>query len=221
MSRKRKAGGPSDPIQIALRRALERERERDPATWGVGREGLGLSANAEVETIEDGRGRTIRVRRHDVFDVLHSRGKLSRHALDSVRRLQSDIAVLHRTSQGVTDFTPRVDSSRRPESFSEARRRAGARIDAALGLAGVASARLLAALCEADVVLARSGDWRAVVLRETGESLPDAQGAILRAACENLAGAYSILARGLAAPGRALTMSEVTDLALPGRAGRT
>ena len=39
-------------------------------------------------------------------------------------------------------------------------------------------------------VLGRSADWRNVVERETGETLPDAQGAILRMACENLAGAY-------------------------------
>jgi hypothetical protein len=113
-----------------------------------------------------------------------------------VRRLQADIAALHRTSEGVTDFRPRVDASRRPDAFGDHRRRAGARVEAALRLSGAASAALLAALCEADVVLGRSGDWRAVVLRETGETLPDAQGAILRAACENLAGAYRTLDRG-------------------------
>ena len=35
-----------------------------------------------------------------------------------------------------------------------------------------------------------------VVARETGEGLADAQGAILRVACENLAGAYGLLNRG-------------------------
>jgi hypothetical protein len=39
----------------------------------------------------------------------------------------------------------------------------------------------------------RAEDWRAVVERETGERLADAQGAALRAACENLAGAYRLL----------------------------
>jgi hypothetical protein len=35
-----------------------------------------------------------------------------------------------------------------------------------------------------------------VVERESGERLADAQGAVLRAACENLAGAYAALDRG-------------------------
>ncbi|MDQ2861043.1 MAG: hypothetical protein M3T55_10045, partial [Pseudomonadota bacterium] len=46
------------------------------------------------------------------------------------------------------------------------------------------------------VVLGRTADWRAVVARESAERLPDAQGAVLRAACENLAGAYAAMDRG-------------------------
>jgi hypothetical protein len=53
----------------------------------------------------------------------------------------------------------------------------------------------LAALCEPDVVAGCAADWRAVVARQTGERLPDAQGAVLRAACENLSGAYAIVDR--------------------------
>ena len=61
--------------------------------------------------------------------------------------------------------------------------------------AGAVSARLLVALCEPDVVLGRAADWRAVVERESGETLADAQGAILRMACENLAAAYGMADR--------------------------
>ncbi len=195
MARKRSKARPSDPIEIARRRAAERERARDPAAWGLDPAALALAANAAVETRADLAGRVARARRADVFDLFRARGRLGQGALDAVRRLQDDLAVLHRTLSAGGGFAPRVDRSRDPADFTDIRRRAGARIEAALGLAGPASARLLRALAEADVVLGRPADWRAVVARETGERLPDAQGAILRAACENLAGAYAVLDR--------------------------
>ena len=191
MTKKRKATRPADPMEIARRRALERVRDRDPAQWGLPAEAFALPTNADVARRGDLVGRTIRARRQDVFDLLHARGKLKEDALTAVRRLQDDIALLHRSCGGVGDLAPRVDRSRDPQGVSDARLRAGGRIEAALALAGASSARLLAALCEPDVVLGRSVDWRAVVLRESGERLPDAQGAILRVACENLAGAYA------------------------------
>ena len=192
MSRKRRAARPADPAEIARRRAAERARERDPASWGLDGGVLALPVNADVETRSDAAGRLVRARRQDVFDLLRARGRLSAAGLDAVRRLQDDIACLHRTSMGAVRYEPRVDRSVDPQSFSDARRRAGARIETVLAGAGAVSARLLAALCEPDVVLGRAADWRAVVERETGETLADAQGAILRMACENLAGAYGI-----------------------------
>ena len=194
MVRRRKSR-PSDPLQIALRRAAERERERDPAAWGLDTAALALASNADVETRADLAGRVARARRADVFDLFRARGRLGQGALDAVRRLQDDLAVLHRTLSAGGGFAPRVDRSRDPADFTDIRRRAGLRIEAALGLAGPASARLLRALAEADVALGRAADWREVVARETGERLPDAQGAILRAACENLAGAYAVVDR--------------------------
>ena len=191
MTKKRKAVRPADPTEIARRRALERARDQDPAQWGLATDSLALPANADVARRSDLVGRTTSARRQDVFDLLHGRGKLKQDALAAVRRLQDDIALLHRSPGGVGDLTPRVDRSRDPQGVSDARLRAGGRIEAALALAGASSARLLAALCEPDVVLGRSIEWRAVVLRETGERLPDAQGAILRVSCENLAGAYA------------------------------
>jgi hypothetical protein len=65
----------------------------------------------------------------------------------------------------------------------------------ALVLSGPASARLLEALCEGEAALGRPADWRAIVECESGERLADAQGAVLRAACENLVGAYAALDR--------------------------
>jgi hypothetical protein len=197
MARKSKRTRPSDPMAIARRRAAERARDRDPGAWGIDGHQLRLAANQDVETRTDPGGRIGRARRADVFDLFLARGKLSAAGHDAVRRLQDDMAIMHRTlSGGGGDFAPKVDRSRRPAAFSERRLAAGLRIDAALGLAGPASARLIAALCESEVVLGQPRSWRAVVQRETGERLADAQGALLRLACENLAGAYALIDRG-------------------------
>ena len=195
MSRKRKPGKPANPMDIARRRAEERARDREPANWGLAEQTLSLAVNTAVDTRLDAAGRVVRARRQDVFDMLHSRGRLTAGALGAVRRLQDDIACLHRTALGGVDYLPRVDRSPNPQDFNDARRRAGARIEGALAIAGASSARLLAALCEPDVVLGRAADWRTVVERETGETLADAQGAALRMACENLAGAYGAVDR--------------------------
>jgi hypothetical protein len=200
MNRKRRGARPADPMEIASRRAEERARQqalaRDPATWGLDAGALALAANGDVVAPTDAAGRIVRARRQDVFELMSMRGRISPAALTAIRRLQEDVACLHRTALGGVDYTPRVDRSRDPQGFSDARRRAGERLHAALALAGAASARLLVALCEPDVVLGRAADWRAVVARETGETLADAQGAILRMACENLAGAYRALDQG-------------------------
>lgn len=196
MGRKRKTVRPADPIVIARRRAAERAAARDPATWGLNAEALDLAANSAVSVRPSGAGRAAAIRRQDVFDRFAARGALAPAAHAAVRRLQGDIALLHRVIAGGGDFSTRVDHSRDPQAFTDARRRAGQRIETALALSGAASARLLAALCESDVVLGRTADWRTVVERESAERLPDAQGAVLRAACENLAGAYAVMDRG-------------------------
>lgn len=195
MTRKRKVIRPSDPMEMLRRRAAERASGRDPATWGLDTDRLRLPAYKDVDVTTDQAGRIVRARRQDIFDLMSGRGRLSPAAVNAVRRLQDDIACLHRTATGSMAFAPRVDRSPNTEGFSESRRRAGARIELVLSLAGPASARLLGALCEPEVVLGRATDWRAVVKRETGEGLSDAQGAILRMACENLAGAYDMVDR--------------------------
>ncbi len=198
MTRKRKVTRPSDPMEMVRRRAAQRASGRDPATWGLDTDMLYLSANKDVDATTDQAGRIVRARRQDIFDLMSGRGRLSPAAVNAVRRLQDDIACLHRTATGSVAFAPRVDRSPDTEGFSESRRRAGARIESVLSLAGPANARLLGALCEPELVLGRATDWRAAVKRETGEGLSDAQGAILRMACENLAGAYDMVDRGRA-----------------------
>jgi hypothetical protein len=181
-------------MAIARRRAAEREAARDPATWGLDRQALDLACHADVVTGADLAGRTVRAKRQDVFDLLLARGRLSPAAFAAIRRLQDDIALFHRAAGGVAAYAPRIDISRAPAGASEARHRAGERLEAALGLAGPASARLLAGLVE-PAALGRASDWRAVVMRESGEAGADAQGAIVRQACENLAGAYGLIDR--------------------------
>lgn len=191
----RRRAKPADPMALALARAAAREKARAPETWGIDAEALSLPANVAVTTARDVAGRPTRARRQDVFDLLIARGRLSQGAFDAVRRLQADLALLHRGPAGVAGYEPRVDRGRSADSFSDLRLDAGRRIDAALGLAGLASAQLLRAVCEAGATLAEGGDWRAVIARESGERLADAQGAVLRLACENLAGAYGLIDR--------------------------
>jgi hypothetical protein len=195
MSGRRRTAPPSTPHSILRRRALERARsaEPDPESWGVDARSLRLPVNGDVDARLGARGKVVRARRQDVFDLLAARGRLAADALGAVRRLQQDMAVLHRTLSGTREFSPRIDVQRDPQGVSDTRLRAGERIAAVLEFSGCASARLLSALCEAAVVEGRAEDWRAVVERETGERLADAQGAALRAACENLAGAYRLL----------------------------
>jgi hypothetical protein len=186
----------SDPAAIARRRAAEREAARDPNNWGLNQEALSLSAQADVATRADLAGRTVRARRQDLFDRLLARGRLSQGAFDAVRRLQDDLTVLHRAAGGVAAYAPRIDRGRAPDGNAEIRRRAGKRIEAVLSLAGPACGRLLLALVEPAAARGCPADWRAVVEQATGERLADAQGAIVRLAGENLAGAYDLVDRG-------------------------
>jgi hypothetical protein len=184
MGRRRKTK-PADPLALALRRAAE----RDPANWGIDRDALALPANAEVEAKPEA-GRGLRARRRDVFDRL-----VNGPALAAVRRLQRDLAVAHALAGGVAAYAERIDRGPDGDPALDARLRAGDRARRAFAMSGMASARLLKAICEGEAALGRPAEWRAVVERETGERLADAQGAVLRAACENLAAAYAVLDR--------------------------
>ncbi len=192
MPRHRKTHRPADPAEIMRRRVEARlqAQAREPEVPAIDPAALALPSNAAVRVVTDHLGRVTCARRQDVFDLFLARGKLGPDAYQAVRRLQDDIAILHRVVSGGGDITPRVDRSRTADGFSDVRLAAGARIEAVLGHAGSSSAALLAALCEPAVIAGRGTDWREVVTRVTGERLPDAQGAILRVACENLAGAY-------------------------------
>ena len=87
MTPKRRAVCPSDPMEMARRRAAELASGRDPATWGLDTDRLGLSTNKDVDTITDQAGRVVRARRQDIFDLMRGRGRLSPVAVNAVRRL--------------------------------------------------------------------------------------------------------------------------------------
>ncbi len=57
MPRRRSRTRAADPLAMARLRAAEREKARDPASWGLDREALGLAANTGVETRVDPAGR--------------------------------------------------------------------------------------------------------------------------------------------------------------------
>jgi hypothetical protein len=178
---------------MARRRAAERERMNVPANWGLDHDALRLPANSEVETRND--GPPARARRLDVFDLLFARGSLGQAALDAARRLQADVTALHARPGGVGAYAERVDRSRSDSGLDECALSAGSRITRVSALTGQASARLLLALCEAGEALRPGGGWRGLVQSHTGERLADAQSAVVRSACENLAEAYAILDR--------------------------
>jgi hypothetical protein len=179
---------PTSPADIVKRRQEARQEAQPDAP--IEAERLRLAANGDVAVRNDVAGRIVRARRQDVFDLFQSRGKLGAGAYDAIRKFQDDIAVLHRVVSSGGDLGSRVGGTAKPDGLTDARLAAGARIEAVLDRVGPASARLLVALCEPAVIEGRGVDWREVVVRVTGERLPDAQGAILRVACENLAGAY-------------------------------
>lgn len=199
MAHRTKRATPTDPAAIRrLRRAAEqyqateRQRRTDPAQWGVARDALRLAANSDVEALDAAGGKVARIRRYDVFALLAARASPDRPFPEAaVRRLQNDMAVLHRTVglageihvQGGVD--PAMMSARRIESARL--------IDAVLHATGPMSERLLRALCEADVVHGRTSNWRAIVRAVTGEIHDHGQTALVRAACENLAAAYSAI----------------------------
>lgn len=178
---------------MARRRAAERLAARDPHTWGVDRTALSLPANADVVSAAESGGRRLLARRRDVFDrlLVGERGG----ALAAVRRLQADIALLHGGSGGVARYAERIDGGAGDDPWPDIRLGAGRRVRSALALTGAVSGRLLLAICEADAGLAAGGDWRALVRRETGEHLADAQAGALRLACGDLAVAYATLDR--------------------------
>lgn len=187
---------PKSPHDITASRAarLAVERARDFAANGLQPEAAALAANSNIEVRRAGGRHAEGARRADAFDAL--REGMARGAYDAARRLEADMITRRgeQTSGGRTLM--RIDCAgggAGPDGGAVSRldraRGAAARIDAVLGRVGARDAALLGEL----ITPTQAGrSWRETVRAVTGEENPVAQGAVVRAACANLAMAYAV-----------------------------
>jgi hypothetical protein len=169
-------------------RARDKADRARPQTWGVAAQALSLPANQDVEAVRDHRGRVVGAHRTDVFEILHGRGGLSDAELAAARRLETDMGLRARLFRQ-TDLYVLVDCQGGVEGATQGMIAAGERVERALAAIGPRQAVMLRALIEPGVH-GRPVAWREVVARETAETNPHVQAAMVRSACDNLALAY-------------------------------
>lgn len=182
MARTRTKAKPKDPQMAAA--------ERRAAAFGaVGLQmaASALRANADINAEPKDREHEARARRQDAFDAL--REGMVKGAYDAARRLERDII----TARGEHDqgrHLERVDNDHagdRTDAMVEASRR----VEKILARVGPRDAWLLSELISPSVQTRLSAtNWRGIVAYITGEENPHAQGAVVRAACANLAMGY-------------------------------
>lgn len=194
---------PRSPEQIALDRASARAAQKvadQRGEYGIDLTTHTLVQNADVIAIKDRAGKTQTAHRSDVFDRL-----LNNDQIRAVRRLESDIAEqmgqMWRPGQRVT-----VDSSQFPpgQNVSQMQLDAGKRVIQTLALAGARCGWLLHSLI-VGVPGKDRADWRSIVLYVTGEQNDHAQASRVRAAADNLVGAYVAMDKA----GKALQRVEI------------
>jgi hypothetical protein len=193
---------PYDPAAAERRRQSRLTREGEaraqdksdrirPETWGVAAHALSLPANQDVAAVRDHRGRVINAHRTDVFERLHARGGLSDAQLAAARRLETDMCLRARLFRQADPYLL-VDCRGGVEGATQLMIEAGERVERALAAIGPRQAVMLRALIEPGVH-GRPVAWREVVARETAETNPHVQAAMVRCACDNLALAYQAL----------------------------
>lgn len=175
---------------------------------GAIHEAAELEANREIVITDDTSVVKRRHQRFDVFSLLYfpPRGRMLRTSYLAVRRLQEDMAALHRT-QGACDAIRSSGKGQTgaiaafTEDFALARIRAGDRIESVLNgwytptrmfIEGTEpwAAKLLRELCESEVVRGQTPNWHAIVSRHTGEMDRAERGRLVRRACDDLAESY-------------------------------
>lgn len=182
----------------------------DPAEIARLRLNAKLPMNANVVIEPATRKNVERARRYDCFALLHSRKAISDAGEQAVRRLQEDIAILHKTA-GTERLEVVVDGGSNPASWTHAQMGASDRlIDVqqlvferlVVGLAGdtrefldrARKARLyhdlLRSLIDPEAIHGQTVNWRGVVSRVTGEHRDKHQAEWVSSACEALAEAY-------------------------------
>lgn len=204
--------GPTDPQAILLRAAEDRARarlaEKDPRQWGIQAEILKLPANDAVRARQDPhrRGRIAEAERLDAFDSLHRAGGLPDGEYQAAQRYFRLWAKRAGARMGPTpsaDLMTVIDGDGGLDGgMTMARIAAGARIERVHGEIGAADARLLEALVRPLAHGIETIDWRTVVAAVTGEREKHAQGARVRAACENLRLGFEAIDQGKGKPPR-------------------
>ena len=183
-------------MRAAQRRADDKIAARNPENWGA--DGKALARQPDVQVITGPRGKVQTARRDDVFDRFLSRGALSQHAHQAIRRLDADMT--ERRGEGERGAGEKVDGSGARDLVTQRMIDAGDRIDGlengVLPRVGRRDAGLLREFLEPRrVITGGLNRWRLVVATLTGETNEQAQGAALRASCDNLALAYQEIDR--------------------------
>lgn len=162
----------------------------DPAEIARLRLNAKLPMNANVVIEPATRKNVERARRYDCFALLHSRKAISDAGEQAVRRLQEDIATLHRTA-GADRLDVVVDGGKKTFGFGYAQLVATENVHIALvSMEDIDRAHLLLKLIEPDVIHGQTVNWRGVVSRVTGEHRDKHQAEWVSSACEALAEAY-------------------------------
>lgn len=152
---------------------------------------LPMNANVVIELAT--RKNVERARRYDCFALLHSRKAISDAGEQAVRRLQEDIATLHRTA-GADRLDVVVDGGKKTFGFGYAQLVATENVHIALvSMEDIDRAHLLLKLIEPDVIHGQTVNWRGVVSRVTGEHRDKHQAEWVSSACEALAEAYRLI----------------------------
>jgi hypothetical protein len=203
MGKVRARSGPTDPQVIQERRALERAQERlaqrQPGNWGVSADILHLPTAANVDLVFDQRGKVLHANRSDPFDLLYANvvtlpgGGERRGLSEGQHRAARRLFRLWCLRAGVQDserpsLPEKIDGGRSDPSgrINQVMIDAGGTIAAALRFVGPVNARILGGLISPIVDQGVVLVWRAVLERVTGEKDRNAQGALVRQACEAL-----------------------------------
>lgn len=181
--------------------AKVRAQDRDPQTWGVSAQIVRLPTAADVAVVTDAGGAVLRAWRSDPFDLLLAAGGLDEEQHRAARRLMRDWCIRQGIRDAERQALERVDGGRPDPTalINDAMVDAGRRIqvamrgDTARGITGVGpvNQRLLDALISPMVTEGRTGVWRHWVEQATGVTNKDAQGPLVRMACEALRLVYA------------------------------
>lgn len=169
--------------KMAVKRAQERLQAKEPSNWGVNTSALNLPSNDDLEgsTV----GKSLFARRTSWIDRLLVKGSPEQI---SANRL----SVLIATRKGEGDRPDRGTSGQGSRDLVNGKMiEAGKEIDRVLGHVGLKDRKLLVELIDPTVIHTTAAQqWAITVGILTGEKHKNAQAAVVRNACQNLAEAF-------------------------------